>query len=42
MRISSEKEKVQTQLSAIETEINSVQSIITKNIERGFTYCQNG
>lgn len=41
-RISSEKEKAQTQLSAIETEINSVQSIITKNIERGFTYCQNG
>ena len=40
-RITTEKDAAQTRLSAIETEIQSVQSFIDKNIERSFTYCQN-
>ena len=41
-RISIKQTAIQAELSALQTEQSSVQSIIDKNIERSFTYCQNG
>ena len=39
-RIQSKQTLVQTELSALSTEKTSVESIIQKNIERSFVYCQ--
>lgn len=39
-RIQSKQTLVQTELSALSTEKSSVESIIQKNIERSFVYCQ--
>ena len=39
-QIETKKTAVQADLSACETEMQSVQSLIDKNIERSFTYCQ--
>lgn len=41
-RITNKQTAVQAELSALTAEQSSVQSIIDKNIERSFTYCQNG
>ena len=41
-RISIKQTSIQADLSALQTEQSSVQSLIDKNIERSFTYCQNG
>jgi len=41
-QIEQKKTQVQADLSACDTEIQSVQSLIDSNVQRSFTYCQNG
>lgn len=41
-KIGLKQTSLQAEISALTTEQSSVQSLIDKNIERSFTYCQNG
>ena len=41
-KIGLKQTSLQAEISALTTEQSSVQSLIDKNIERSFTYCQKG
>ncbi len=41
-KFDSEQQKLQTEYSALTNDIESVKSIINANVQKSFTYCQNG